>query len=120
MSDIAKMIAIAKKFGGGSSGGNAGGGGVFVITAGSDSLTDTSFSATIDKTFTEIEAAHNGGQVVQMRLDIMGLQLILPLTGYLNGGMAVFLSMMDASIVSITVTADNSATGQLIMLATQG
>ena len=116
MSDIPKMIAIAKKFGGGNAGG-----GVFVVNAETDDTGEgESFSATIDKTFAEIEEAHNSGQAVQMRFTAMGMQVILPLTVYFKGELASFNSVVYDTIMGIDVSSAGSVEGVNMKLSTQG
>lgn len=105
--------------GGSAGGGNAGGGGVFVVNAEADNMDDNPFNATIDKTFAEIEEAHNAGQLVQMHIMIMGMQAIIPLTLFVTGQAAMFQSLFMGYHLAVTVQANGSVEGEIIQLETR-
>lgn len=102
MSDIAKMIAIAKKFGGGGGSASAGGGGRFIVRA---VPTEDMTSATIDRSILDIVDAYNNGRDVVCVLatgsEERPADILLPLVQYTLGE-ADYLLMFSVYVAGAT------------------
>ena len=110
MSDIAKMIAIAKKFGGGASG-SAGGGIMYVNVTSIGELTPDDAGGmygevTLDKSFEEIQSAYDAGGFILCRENglLGGTCTIIPLSGVDHDHDISFAAHINGASISISIT----------------